>query len=125
MLCTDNLYSSLPLLEELDRRDIKFVGTLRSNRKGVVREMLNTQGRAENSVIVWREAEEGRWSITSYLRKTKSKGWKVILLLSNETYLPFMGVTKDDGQNKTALNKTYDYLKTGTDVAGNRNKYCY
>ena len=41
--------------------------------KGVVREMLNTQGRAENSVIVWREAEEGRWSITSYLRKTKSK----------------------------------------------------
>ena len=34
MLCTDNLYSSLDLLEELDKRDIKFVGTLRSNRKG-------------------------------------------------------------------------------------------
>ena len=36
-----------------------------------------------------------------------------------------MGVMKDDGQNKTALNKTYDYLKTGTDVAGNQNKNCY
>ena len=30
-----------------------------------------------------------------------------------------MGITKDDGHKKSSLNKVYDYLKIGTDVAGN------
>ena len=39
------------------------------------------------------------------------EGWKNILLLSNESDMACLGITKDDGCNKTALFKLYDYLK--------------
>ena len=81
--------------------------------------MLTTEGREENSVVVWVEKSLGKWSISSYMRRTKSKGLKIILLLSNDRVLPTMGITKDDGHKKSSLNKVYDFLKTGTDVAGN------
>jgi len=95
-----------------------FLGTMRSNRVGVAKEMTNTDRREDKSAVVWFEKEKGRMSLTSYVRKTKSKGWKAILLLSNLLEFPTMGVTKDDGHFKTALNKLYDYLKCGTDVSG-------
>ena len=83
--------------------------------------MKSTDGREDKSVVVWFEKLKGRISLTSYVRKTKSKGWKAILLLSNLLEFAAMGVTKDDGQFKTALNKLYDYLKCGTDVSGKCN----
>ena len=71
--------------------------------------MLATEGREENSVFVWVEKSLGKWSISSYMRRTKSKGLKIILLLSNDRVLPTMGITKDDGFKKSSLNKVYDY----------------
>ena len=122
-LTTDNLYTSLPLLETLEEKQMTFLGTMRSNRLGVAKEMKSTDGREDKSVVVWFEKVKGRISLTSYVRKTKSKGWKAILLLSNLLEFAAMGVTKDDGQFKTALNKLYDYLKCGTDVSGKCNIY--
>lgn len=57
--------------------------------------------------------------MTSYCVVTKSKGKKVVLLLTNIPNLATLGVTKDDGKKKTALNKVYDFTKVGTDVNGN------
>ena len=39
------------------------------------------------------------------------EGWKNILLLSTESEMACLGITKDDGCKKTALFKLYDYLK--------------
>ena len=117
-LTTDNLYSSLPLLETLEEKQMTFLGTMRSNRLGVANEMKSTDAREDKSAVVWFEKENGRTTLTSYVRKTKSKGWKAILLLSNLVGFPTMGITKDDGHFKTALNKLYDFLKCGTDISG-------
>ena len=81
--------------------------------------MLKIKNREPNSTIIWTETERGRFTITSYVRVTKSKGVKNILLLSNDTEMAFLGVTKDDGFKKTALFKLYDFLKGGTDISGN------
>ena len=120
-LCTDNLYSSLPLLQLIDEKKMNFVGTMRTNRNravnrfliwiienwlisfthyhswnftpffenfvdysariGVAKEMLDTTGRENLSSIVWTEKEKGKWCITSYLRKTKSKGTSFVFVL--------------------------------------------
>ena len=80
--------------------------------------MKSTDAREDKSAVVWFEKENGRTTLTSYVRKTKSKGWKAILLLSNLVGFPTMGITKDDGHFKTALNKLYDFLKCGTDISG-------
>ena len=39
---------------------------------------------------------------------------KNVLMLS--TMQPIMGVTKDDGKQKPAINKFYDYTKGGSDI---------
>ena len=99
-LTTDNLYTSLPLLETLEEKQMTFLGTMRSNRLGVTKEMTKTDGREDKSVVVWFEKEKIRTTLTSYVRKTKSKGWKAILMLSNLSGFPVMGITKDDGHYK-------------------------
>ena len=52
-----------------------------SARIGVAKEMLDTTGRENLSSIVWTEKEKGKWCITSYLRKTKSKGTSFVFVL--------------------------------------------
>ena len=51
------------------------------HRTGVAKEMLDISGRADLSSIVWTEKEKGKWCITSYLRKTKSKGKSFVMVL--------------------------------------------
>ena len=50
----------------------------------------------------------------TYTGKSKSKGKKNVLMLT--TLLPLNGKTKDDGKQKPALPKLYDFTKGGTDI---------
>ena len=50
----------------------------------------------------------------TYTTKSKSKGKKNVLVLS--TMRPLMGITRDDGKQKPAIIKFYDFTKGGTDV---------
>ena len=61
--------------------------TKSANRIGVAKEMLDTEGREDHSSIVWTEKEKGKWCITSYLRKTKSKGFvKVPVIVTKNIF---------------------------------------
>ena len=51
-------------------------------------------------------------NITSYIVKTKSSGKRNVLVIS--TTNPILGVTKDNGKQKPAIIKFYDYTKGGT-----------
>ena len=117
-LTTDNLYTSLELMEELEKHNMTLIGTMRHKRKGLHQAMKETAGRDINSTVVWWEAEQGRATITSYVVNTKSKGKKNILVLSNYPDLADLGITKDDDKFKSALLKVYDFSKVGTDKNG-------
>ena len=82
-LTTDNLYTSLDLMEELQQHNMTLIGTIRKNRKGLHNVMKEIAGREDNSTVVWWEAEQGRASVTSYVVNTKSKGKKNVLVLSS------------------------------------------
>ena len=114
----DNLYTSLSLGKELLDRGVTVVGTLRQNRKGIPKEIKDTKEREENSTEIYWEKRRGKYVIVSYVVNTKSKGVKNILLLT--TMPPLLGVTKDDGKQKPAIIKFYDFTKGGTDIMDQR-----
>ena len=64
------------------------------------------------------EAEESKLSLHSDVVNTKSSGKRNVLLLS--PMQPILGTTKDDGKQKPAIYKLYDYTKGGTDVVNQR-----
>ena len=82
-LTTDNLYTSVALMKEVESHNMMFIGTMRANRKGVMAEMISKKDRDEFTNVVWFEKYEGKWSLTSYCVNTKLKGKKIVLLLSN------------------------------------------
>ena len=74
----------------------------------------NAKQRGEfESTMHW-EKTEGDLSLCTYTTKSKSKGKKNVLVLS--TMRPLMGITRDDGKQKPAIIKFYDFTKGGTDV---------
>ena len=109
----DNLYTSIPLGQELLDRGVTLVGTLRKNRKGIPKEVKDTTGREPNSSVIWWEKERGKFVLVSYVVNTKSKGMKNVIALS--TMPPLLGLTMDDGKDKPAILKFYDYSK-GNDL---------
>ena len=119
-LTTDNLYGSIPLAQLLLEKNMMLISTMRSNRKGLAKAMKDVQDREENSTIVWHEKAKGKMTVTSYTPLTKSSGMKNILALSTIPNLPSLGVTRDDGKVKSALLKTYDMTKGGTDICDQR-----
>lgn len=120
-LTTDNLYSSIPLARKLLAKKMTFLGTLRKNRRGLTPNMKKTHGRDHLSTIVWFEKTGSKkLSLTSYVSKSKSKGWKNILVLSSIPNLATIGFTKDDTKKKSGLIKVYDFTKGGTDIVDQR-----
>ena len=73
-LTVDNLYTSVPLAEELLQKKMTLLGTMRANRKGLTKEISETKNREENSTVVWHEMKKGQMKSVSYVVKTKSKG---------------------------------------------------
>ena len=109
----DRLYTSIDLTRWLYTKNITFVGTMVLGRVGIPAEVKVVTGREENSTKTYFE-KNCPISLTSYVVNTKSKGKKNILVLS--TMPPLLGVTKDDGKDKPAIIKLYDFTKIGTDI---------
>ena len=114
----DNLYTSIPLAQELMKRGLTCIGTVKFNRRGVPKEIRAIKGREENSTVVWWEKEKQKMTLTSYVVNTKSKGKKNVVVLSTKPVL--LGLTKDDGKKKPAVIKEYDFSKGGTDIVDQR-----
>uniref|UniRef100_A0A2P2I3U3 PiggyBac transposable element-derived protein 3 n=1 Tax=Hirondellea gigas TaxID=1518452 RepID=A0A2P2I3U3_9CRUS len=114
----DSVYTSVELLEWLLAKNITAVGMIKTNKKGVHEAIKTTNGRECNSYKVFWEKEKGKMSIHSYVAKTKGTGMKNLLVLS--TLPPILGTTKDDGKDKPALHKFYDFSKGGTDIVDER-----
>ena len=114
----DNLYTSIPLAIELQKRGLTCIGTVKFNRRGVPKEIRELKGRKENSSIIWYEKNKNKMTLTSYVVNTKSKGKKNVVVLSTKPLL--LGVTKDDGKAKPAIIKEYDFTKGGTDIVDQR-----
>ena len=57
-ISTDNLYTSIPLANDLLDRGVTLVGTVRANRKGIPAEVKSLDGREENSTEVWWEKKK-------------------------------------------------------------------
>ena len=116
----DNLYTSIPLAEIMwDQMKCTLVGTLKSNRKGLPKEVVNNYKKRESLSyeVYWRE-DKPYMTFHSYVVKSKSKGKKNVCILSTMT--PILGVTKDDGHKKPAIYKFYDFTKGGTDIVDQR-----
>ena len=110
----DRLYTSISTANWLLKNEITVVGTLVTNGIGLPDDLQNAKRRGEfESTMHW-EKTEGDLSLCTYKAKSKSKGKKNVLVLS--TMRPLMGITCDDGKQKAAIIKFYDFKKGGTDV---------
>ena len=114
----DNLYSSYKLAKQmLQDFGATMTGTMRMNRKGLSKEITLLAGREDLSTEVYWEKSTQKYSLTSYVVKTKSKGKKNIIILSS--FPSVQGVTKDE-KKKPQIFKFYDFSKGGTDLIDQR-----
>ena len=90
----DRLYISIPLCKWLLERQIKSIGTLKTNRRRIPDEFKSLEGREEFSYKVLWEVPNKKLVLHSYVVKNKSSGLRNVLMLS--TVQPLLGVTKDD-----------------------------
>ena len=109
-------YTSIPLSEWLCDKNITYIGTLNSNRKGLPKEIKETKGREENSWISWK-SDKGEVILNFYVVKTRSSGMRNVLLL--QTINPAHYVTHDDKKNLLSY-KIYDYTKGRIDIPDKR-----
>ena len=70
---------STPLVKWLPEKNITFVETIQTNRKGLLFEMRETKDREEFSWASWKE-DNGPVILNSYVVKTKSVGKRNVLL---------------------------------------------
>ena len=89
----DRYYTSIPQAEWLYDKNITYIGTLNSNRKGLPKEIKETKGREENSWISCK-SDKGEVTLNLYVMKAKSSGMRNVLLL--QTTNPAHYVTQDD-----------------------------
>ena len=89
----DRYYTSIPQAEWLYDKNITYIGTLNSNRKGLPKEIKETKGREENSWISCK-SDKGEVTLNLYVVKAKSSGMRNVLLL--QTTNPAHYVTQDD-----------------------------
>ena len=117
----DRLYTSVAIAKWLREKSITVIGTLVTNRIGIPDEVKAVRHRENFSMTVHFEEERKDMALCSYNVKTKSKGKKNVLMLT--TMHPLLRITKDDGKNKPALYKLYDFTKGGTDIVDQKISY--
>ena len=112
----DRYYTSIPLAKRLYAKNITYIGTNQMNRKGLLTELKEKEGREENSLISCRE--QGRPVIlNSYVVKTKSSGMRNVLLVT--TTEPAHYVANDE-KTKPYIYKIYDFTKGDSDIPEQR-----
>ena len=117
----DLLYTSVAIAKWLREKSITVIGTLMTNRIGIPDEVKAVRHSENFSTTVHFKEERKDMALCSYNVKTKSKGKKNVLMLT--TMRPLLGITKDDGKNKPALYKLYDFTKGGDRHCGPKISY--
>ena len=79
------------------------------------------QDREAFSVTCHYEKVDKQLCINTYNVSTKSSGRKNVVMLT--TFRPLKGKTEDDGKNKPAIYKLYDFTKGGTDIDNQLNEF--
>ena len=89
----DRYYTSIPQAEWLYDKNITYIGTLNSNRKGLPKEIKETKDREENSWISCK-SDKDEVTLNSYVVKSKSSGVRNVLLLqtTNPSYMTTLTV---------------------------------
>ncbi|KAJ4436114.1 hypothetical protein ANN_18741 [Periplaneta americana] len=104
----DNWFCSFPLADELQRKKLTLVGTLRKNKKELPPELVSTQKREiKSSLFAFRE------NVTAVLYVPK-KGKNVILLSSMHCDDTIDPTTGDD--KKPEIITLYNMMKAGVDT---------
>ena len=88
------------------------------NKRCLPIEVKSLQDRENLSYKYYWNEEDNKISLHSYVVRTKSSGMKNVLALSTMPFL--LATTKDDGKEKPALLKFYDFSKGGTDIVDQR-----
>ena len=103
----DHLYTSVSTAIWLHEQKITVVGMQMMNRIGIPDEIKAVRNHENFSVTIHFEEEKKDFTLMRYNVKTKSKGTKNVLMLTT---------MQDDGKEKPALYKLYDFTKGGTDI---------
>ena len=107
----DRYFTSLPVAEYLLENDITVVGTLRSHRIGLPKELTEVKDRDDLSVK-YAFTEDGNIMLVSYVVKKKS-GKRNILMLT--TMHKSVKITRDSRKKPNVIT-LYDGTKSGVDV---------
>ena len=110
----DNYYNLIPLAEHLLKKKITVIGTLKSNRRGIPSELKSVKDHAQNS---WAACKSNNVELNSYVVKTKSSGYRNVLLINTMNSAHFV---TDDKKEKRYFYKVYDYTKVGVDIPDQR-----
>ena len=90
-------------------RNITSLGTLQNNRPGIPKALKDPSKRENFSYQTFWEKSKGDMKIHSYTVKKKKGNTKNINVLT--TLDTYQGITIDDGKDKPAAIKLYDYTK--------------
>ena len=110
-------YTSILLENCCLERNITIVGGFVTKRKGIgqIKFLENWEYLSTN---VYSVKYDDNISVTSYVVKIKSTRNRNILVLSTTSFI--FGVTKDNGKEKPAVIKLYDFTKDNTDIVDKR-----
>ena len=89
-----------------------------SNKRCIPAELKDTTSRDAPSYKFMFDQTCDKISLHSYVVNSKSSGKKNVLALSSMPVI--LGTTKDDGKQKPAILKFYDFSKGGTDIIDQR-----
>ena len=102
-------------------KKITTVGTVQKGQHGIPHKLFDVKGREKFSVTCHYEEKEKDMCITSYTVTTKSKGKKIVMILS--TMRPMDDCIKDDNKFKPQIFKFYDFTKGGMDIVDQLNDF--
>ena len=119
VITTDNFYTSLPLANELLHRKTNLIGTVRTNRKGLPKEVISAK--LKRSEIVGRENENG-------IIVAKWKDKRDVLMLSTYHDLSSVEIRKKYPPGKIVekpkMIAAYNDGKAGIDLSDQLSSYC-
>ena len=106
-LCTENWYTSFPLLNHLLVEKTTLTGTLRKNKKEIPKIFLTTDNRVMGSALY---GYQKSLTLLSYVPDKKKLKNVLLLLLSS------LHTGRQNSGNLTQIIQDFNWMKTGVDV---------